>query len=151
MESGSRACPLCHSVFQDCGFSLDDPLHRRPLSIGYYKVMFCSTTRNHLLNNAPIHILVSISFFFFARSCLKQCHVEMMYGVIGTMIWGFLQANYNNKCKFCPLTIAYRADRMLAHLGYRNSQGGIRDVSICKMVHHPTKLLFENCRGTMPT
>ena len=54
-------------------------------------------------------------------------------------------------CKFCPLTIAYRADRMLAHLGYRSPQGGVRDVSICKMVLRPTKQLFENCGGTVPT
>ena len=25
--SASRACPLCHSVSQDCGFSLEDPQH----------------------------------------------------------------------------------------------------------------------------
>ena len=55
------------------------------------------------------------------------------------------------KCKFCPLTIAYRADKMLVHLGYRNPQGGIYDVSICKMVLCPTKQLFENCRATMST
>ena len=55
------------------------------------------------------------------------------------------------KCKFCPLTMAYRADRMLAYLGYRSPQGGIRDVSICKMVPCPTKQLFENCGGTMST
>ena len=55
------------------------------------------------------------------------------------------------KCKFCPLTLGYMADRMLAHLDYRNLQGGIRDVSICKMVPRPTKQLFENCRGTVPT
>ena len=40
---------------------------------------------------------------------------------------------------------------MLAHLGYRNPQGGVHDVSICKMVRRPTKQLFENCRGTVPT
>ena len=55
------------------------------------------------------------------------------------------------KYKFYPLTIAYRTDRMLAHLGYRSLQGGVRDVSICKMVPRPTKKLFENCRGTVPT
>ena len=55
------------------------------------------------------------------------------------------------KRKFCLLTIAYRADRMLAHLGYRSSQRGVRDVSICKMVPCPTKQLFENCGGTVPT
>ena len=48
------------------------------------------------------------------------------------------------KCKFCPFTIAYRVDRMLAHLCYRSPQGGLRDVSICKMVPRPTKQLFEN-------
>ena len=36
------------------------------------------------------------------------------------------------KCKFCPLTIAYRADRMLAHLDYRSPQRGVRDVSIAR-------------------
>ena len=55
------------------------------------------------------------------------------------------------KCKFCPLTIAYRADRMLAHLDYRSPQGGVHDVSICKMVPRPTKQLFENCGGMVPT
>ena len=55
------------------------------------------------------------------------------------------------KCKFCPLTIAYRADRMLMHLGYRNPQRGIRDVSICKMILRPAKQLFENCGGIVPT
>ena len=40
---------------------------------------------------------------------------------------------------------------MLAHLGYRSPQGGVRDVSICKMVPHPTKQLFENCGGMVPT
>ena len=43
------------------------------------------------------------------------------------------------KCKFCPLTIAYRADRMFAHLGYRHPQGGVRDVSICRMVPRSAK------------
>ena len=55
------------------------------------------------------------------------------------------------KCKFCPLTIAYRADRMLAHLGYRSPQGSVRDVSICKMVPHLAKQLFEKCGGTVLT
>ena len=53
------------------------------------------------------------------------------------------------KCKFCPLTIAYMADRMFAHLGYRHPQGGIRDVSICRMVPRSAKQLFENCEGTV--
>ena len=55
------------------------------------------------------------------------------------------------KCKFCPLTIAYRADRMFAHLGYRHPQGGVRDVSIRKMVPRSAKQLFENCGGIVPT
>ena len=55
------------------------------------------------------------------------------------------------KCKFCPLITAYKADRMLAHLGYKNPQGGVRDVSICKMVPRSAKQLFENCGGTVPT
>ena len=54
-------------------------------------------------------------------------------------------------CKFCPLIIAYRADRMLAHLDYKSPQGGVRDVSICKMVPHLAKQLFENCGGIVPT
>ena len=27
VRSASQACPLCHNVSQDCGFSLEDPLH----------------------------------------------------------------------------------------------------------------------------
>ena len=54
------------------------------------------------------------------------------------------------KCKFCSLTIAYRANRMLAHLGYKHPQGGVRDVSICRMVLRSAKQLFENCRGIVP-
>ena len=55
------------------------------------------------------------------------------------------------KCKFCPLTIAYRANSMFAHLGYRHPQGGVRDVSICRMVPRSAKQLFENCGGIVPT
>ena len=40
---------------------------------------------------------------------------------------------------------------MLAHLSYRHPQGGVRDVSICKMVPRLAKQLYENCRGTVPT
>ena len=40
---------------------------------------------------------------------------------------------------------------MLAHLGYRHPQGGLRDVSICKMVPRLAKQLFENCGGMVPT
>ena len=40
---------------------------------------------------------------------------------------------------------------MLVHLGYRNPQGGVRDVSICRMVPRPAKQLFENCEGIVPT
>ena len=54
------------------------------------------------------------------------------------------------KCKFCPLAIAYRENRMLAHLGYKHPQGGICDVSICKMVPSSAKQLFENCGRTVP-
>ena len=77
----------------------------------------------------------------------------MMRGIIGMMIWGLFAGKLQRqvKCKFCPLTIAYRVDRMLVHLGYRNPQGGVRDVSICKMVSCSAKQLFENCRGTVPT
>ena len=35
MESGSRACPLCLSVSQDCGFSLEDPLHETHCTGGH--------------------------------------------------------------------------------------------------------------------
>ena len=55
------------------------------------------------------------------------------------------------KCKFCPLTIAYKADRMFTNLGYKHPQGGVRDVSICRMVPRSAKQLFENCGGTVPT
>ena len=55
------------------------------------------------------------------------------------------------KCKFCSFTIAYMVDRMLAHLGYRHPQGGVCDVSICKMVPCSAKQLSENCGGTVPT
>ena len=37
------------------------------------------------------------------------------------------------------------------HLSYRHPQGGVRDVSIYKMVLRSTKQLFENCGGTVPT
>ena len=40
---------------------------------------------------------------------------------------------------------------MFVHLGYRHSQGGVCDVSICRMVPRSAKQFFENCRGTMPT
>ena len=40
---------------------------------------------------------------------------------------------------------------MFVHLGYRHPQGGVRDVSICRMVPCSAKQLFENCGGTVPT
>ena len=40
---------------------------------------------------------------------------------------------------------------MLAHLDYRSLQGGVRAVSIRKMVLCPAKQLFKNCRGIVPT
>ena len=40
---------------------------------------------------------------------------------------------------------------MFVHLGYRHPQGGVHDVSICRMVPCSAKQLFENCGGTMPT
>ena len=55
------------------------------------------------------------------------------------------------KCTFCPHTIAYKADRIFAHLGYRHPQGGVCDVSICRMVPRSAKQLFKNCGGTLPT
>ena len=54
------------------------------------------------------------------------------------------------KCKYCPHTVAYRADRMLAHLGYGVPRGGVRDVSVCKMVPQQVKQLFVNCGGIVP-
>ena len=39
---------------------------------------------------------------------------------------------------------------MFAHLDYRHPQGGVRDVSICRMVPRSAKQLFENCGGTVP-
>ena len=74
--------------------------------------------------------------------------LDYWYDDLGVSI-GRLQRQV--KCKFCPLTIAYRADRMLVQLGYRHPQGGVRDVSICKMVPRSAKQLFENCGGTVPT
>ena len=40
---------------------------------------------------------------------------------------------------------------MFVHLGYRHPQGGVRDVSICRMVPRSAKQLFENCGGIVPT
>ena len=40
---------------------------------------------------------------------------------------------------------------MLAHLGYSYPQGGVHDVSICRMVPCSAKQLFENCEGMVPT
>ena len=39
---------------------------------------------------------------------------------------------------------------MLAHLGYKSPQGGLHDVSFCKMVLCPAKQLSENCGETVP-
>ena len=36
-------------------------------------------------------------------------------------------------------------------VGYRHPQGGVRDVSICRMVPRSAKQLFENCGGIVPT
>ena len=101
--STSRACPLCHSVSQDYGFSLEDPLHETHcigghstlVSVRYY-FADCSTIQDRLLNKATLGFWY-LAPFIFAGSCLKQCHVGMMRGIIGMMIWGFLQAGYNNK------------------------------------------------------
>ena len=40
---------------------------------------------------------------------------------------------------------------MFVHLGYRHLQGGVRDVSICRMVPYSAKQLFENCGRIVPT
>ena len=97
-------------------------------------------------------ILVSISLYFcgllFETMPCRNDAWDHWYDDLGVFA-GKLQRQV--KCKFCPLTIAYKADRMLAHLGYRHPQGGIRDVSICKMIHRSAKQLFENYGGTMPT
>ena len=101
--STSRACPLYHSVSQDCGFSLEDPLHETHCIGGHstlvsvrYCFADCSTIQDRLLNKATLGFWYLASFIF-ASSCLKQCHVGMMRGIIGMMIWGFLQAGYNDK------------------------------------------------------
>ena len=97
-------------------------------------------------------ILVSISLYFcgllFETMPCRNDAWDHWYDDLGVFA-GRLQQQV--KCKFCPLAIAYRADRMLAQLGYRHPQGGVRDVSICKMVPRSAKKLFENCRGTVPT
>ena len=104
-----------------------------------------------MLNKAPIHILVSISFFFcrllFETMPRRNDAWDHWYDDLGVSA-GKLQRKV--KCKFYPFTKAYRADRVLAHLGYKSPQGGVCDVSICKMVPCPTKQLFENCGGTVP-
>ena len=101
--SASRACPLCHSVSQDCGFSLEDPLHETHCIGGHltlvsvrYCFADCSTIQDRLLNKATLGFWCLASFIF-AGSCLKQCHVGMIRGIIGMMIWGFLQVGYNDK------------------------------------------------------
>ena len=103
VESASRACPLCHSVSQDCGFSLEDPLHETHCIGGHltlvsvrYCFVDCSTIQDCLLNKVTLGFWC-LAPFIFASSCLKQCHVGMMRGIIGMMIWGFLQAGYNDK------------------------------------------------------
>ena len=102
-QSASRACPLCHSVSQDYGFSLEDPLHETHCIGGHstlvsvrYCFADCSTIQDRLLNKATLGFWC-LALFTFAGSCLKQCHVGMMRGIIGMMIWGFLQAGYNDK------------------------------------------------------
>ena len=101
--SASRACPLCHSVSQDCGFSLENPLHETHCIEGHltlvsvrYCFADCSTIQDRLLNKATLGFWC-LAPFTFVGSCLKQCHVGMMRGIIGMMIWGFLQAGYNDK------------------------------------------------------
>ena len=93
--SASRACPLCHSVSQDCGFSLEDPLHETHCIGGHltlvsvrYCFADCSTIQDRLLNKATLGFWC-LAPFIFAGSCFKQCHIGMMCGIIGMMIWGF--------------------------------------------------------------
>ena len=97
-------------------------------------------------------ILVSISLYFcgllFETMPRRNDAWNHWYDDLGVSL-GKLQRQV--KCKFCLLTRAYKADRMLAHLGYRHPQGGVRDVPICRMVPRSAKQLFENCRGTVPT
>ena len=54
------------------------------------------------------------------------------------------------KCRFCSHTMAYRAVRMLVHLGYRTPHSGPRDVSSCTMVPPSVRLLFQECGGIVP-
>ena len=129
-------------------------MHRRALDIGECKVLFC---RLQYYTRSPpkqgdLGILVSGSLYFCkllfeTMPCLNDAW-DHWYDDLGVST-GRLQRQV--KCKFCPLTIAYRADRMFAHLGYRHPQGGVRDDSICRMVPCSAKQLFENCEGTMPT
>ena len=46
--------------------------------------------------------------------------------------------------------MAYRAVRMLVHLGYRTPHSGPRDVSSCTMVPPSVRLLFQECGGIVP-
>ena len=97
-------------------------------------------------------ILMSISLYFCellfeTMPCWNDAW-DHLYDDLGVST-GRLQRQV--KCKFCPLTIVYMADRMLAHLDYRHPQGGVCDVSICRMVPCSAKQLFENCEGIVPT
>ena len=79
--SASRACPLCHSVSQDCGFSLEDPLHEIHCIGGHstlvsvrYCFADCSAIQDRLLNKATLGFWYFAPFTF-VGSCLKQCHI----------------------------------------------------------------------------
>ena len=69
--SASRACPLCHSVSQDCGFSLEDPLHEIHCIGGHstlvsvrYCFADCSTIQDRLLNKATLGFWYLAPFTF---------------------------------------------------------------------------------------
>ena len=90
-------CPLCLSVSQDCGFSLEDPLRETHCTGGHPALV-----QGHgiVLEYYVVLCLVGSA----SRACLL-CH------------------SLSQDCGFSLedlLTIAYRADRMFAHLGYRH-------------------------------
>jgi hypothetical protein len=73
---------------------------------------------------------------------------DVWYNDLGLMLG---RAQRQIKCKYCPLVMSYRADRMLAHLGYKAPQAGVRDVSICPLVPPAVRRMFQSCGGQVPT
>ena len=70
VQSASRTCPLCHSVSQDCGFSLEDPLHDTHCIGGHltlvsvrYCFADCSTIQDRLLNKVTLDFGVWLPLF----------------------------------------------------------------------------------------